>query len=105
MHGLIGHEDKHSLISLRENWRERLLRKVSGYSWLNRYFKKDIRSEVQDCVVQKHKPTIIQNQTGLDLAKKIETKNFTERFFSCLKGKQERKKWVYNKCEIKIYSD
>lgn len=105
MHGLIGHEDKGSQISLRENWRESLLRKVSGYSRLNRYFRKDIKSEAQSCVVQKHKPRIIQNQTGLDLAKEIETKNFTERVFPCLKGKQERKKWVYNKREVKIYND
>lgn len=35
----------------------------------------------------------------------MEAKDFIERFFSRLKGKQERKKWVNNKREVKIYSD
>lgn len=87
--------------------RERLIEKGSGYSWMNRYFRKDTRSnsEPPDRVVQKHKTRIVQNQTGLDLTKEMEIKDFTERVFPCLKGKQERKKWVQNKSEVKIYSD
>lgn len=46
---------------------------------MNGYFRKESRSnrEPQDWVVQRHKTRIVQNQSGLDLAKEMETRDFT----------------------------